>query len=132
MSFQGRHVNWTVQEKEKLTLQAGNRKLTDGNLNPNHNFKRHHNPTTSISLNIGFTFTLPSAIFFSFGGKENDFGIKSSKTFSQIFGTLDFQSPRVLHGTDFFQDFYITPFFYTDFSRLSKIGPRLSKKSRKD
>jgi hypothetical protein len=106
------------------------RKPTDGNPNPNHNPKRHHNPTTSTTLNVGFTFTLPSAIFFFFGGKENGFGIKSSKTFSKIFGTIDFQSPRLLHRTVFFQDFYTTPFFYTDF-QIFQDFPRLGQDGTK-
>jgi hypothetical protein len=53
-----------------------------------------------------------------------------AKTFGQDFrprlwGTDFFHPPRLCSPTDFFQDFNITPFFYSKKDSFSRIGPRL-------
>ncbi len=72
---------------------------------------------------------LSEVVAVSFRGREN--GIKTPKTLFTDFWYAGFQSPRLLNGTDFFQDFYITPFLYPNFPRFSTIGSRVSQKSRK-
>ncbi len=50
-------------------------------------------------------------------GKSQNFSKILSKTFSRLFPrlwlTIAFYSPRLSHGTDIFQDFNMTPIFYS-------------------
>jgi hypothetical protein len=43
----------------------------------------------------------------------------------RLCGTDFFEPPKLCSPTDFFQDFNITPFFYSKKDSFSRIGPRL-------
>ncbi len=114
VSFQTRHRLTIDRQRETHTTHTQTNRHTD-----THTQKAHeHNPIMH---------TPPPS---SFRGGEN--GIKTLKTFFKDFWYAWFSIALTFARYGFFQDFYITLFFYTNFLRFSMTEARLSQKSCKD